>query len=503
MPVAFNTIPGSGLVAPLFAFEVNSAGQYTPASRAVLIGHKTASGAAANDVPVLCTSLAEADALAGPGSMLREMWRIFNAQAPAQETWILPVAATGTAQTFTLTFASIPAAGGQGIVEIMGERVAVTVNPGDTATQVATAVAAAVNTYFNALTGAMLPVTATSAAAVVTLTARHAGALGAEIDVFNPVELAGNLFAGAGVLTIASGTAGSGNPTLTTALAALGDDNWDTIVSAFSDATNIAAYTALLNDTSGRWSYLRQSYGHLWTAATNNTAGLVSTGQGLNDRHLTIVGRITGSQPHPSWLWAAGYAGRAVTWLHDAVTGNVSRNQTGLAIQGLRPPRSRAVHPNYSARNTLLQAGIATWGATIDGLVTIDKAVTTYRLGPSGQPDAVFRDVQRLYQITHALRYFRTVLANDHGNKALANENPDALMAITTAKDIKATLIAAYGDLVARGIVEGQAAFAQQVIVERDTVQTNRVNCFVPVDAVNALDVLAANATIYSQFRAA
>ena len=74
---------------------------------------------------------------------------------------------------------------------------------------------------------------------------------------------------------------------------------------------------------------------------------------------------------------------------------------------------------------------------------------------------------------------------------------------MTTVRDIKATLIGAYGDLVARGILEDQLGFAQRVIVERDTVNTNRVNALLPIDAVNALDIFAGNATIYSQYRAA
>jgi len=501
MSVAFNTIPGSGLTAPFFGFEVNSGGQYDPSSRAVLIGHKTAAGTMAENTPILCTTLAEADALAGPGSMLREMFRAFNAMAPTQETWIMAVAAAGVAPTFTMTLASMPAAGGVGFVDIMGERIQVTINPGDTPTIVATALAAAINAYFNELTGAMLPVTAASAAAVVTLTSRHAGAIMAEIDVYNPVEVASNAFAVSGRLTIANGTAASGTPTLTTALAALADDNFDTIVSPFSDATNLTAYASLLNDANGRWSWLRQSYGHVWTGQTGSTSALTTLGQGLNDRHLTIIGRITGS-PHPVWLWVADRVGIEVGWLHDAVTGNVSRNQSGR-VGNIRPPRDRTTWPIYNARNSLNRNGISTWVVSNDGRVAVDKSVTTYRLNTSAQPDAVFRDVQRLYQLMHALRYFRSALAFDHGNKSLADSNPAGLQAMTTVRDIKATLIGAYGDLVARGILEDQLGFAQRVVVERDTVNTNRVNALLPIDAVNALDIFAANATIYSQYRAA
>ncbi|WP_348240357.1 hypothetical protein, partial [Salmonella enterica] len=63
MSIGFNFIPGSGLVAPLFAFEVNSAGWYDSVSRLVLFGHKTSGGSLADNTPSVFTSLSEADAL--------------------------------------------------------------------------------------------------------------------------------------------------------------------------------------------------------------------------------------------------------------------------------------------------------------------------------------------------------------------------------------------------------------------------------------------------------
>jgi phage tail sheath gpL-like len=113
MSIGFNNIPGSGLVAPLFAFEVNSGGQFESVSRLVLMGHKVTAGQLADNTMAVCGSLADADFLVGPGSMLREMFRVARAQAPVQEIWLMPVAATGTAATWTLTVGTPPASGGQ------------------------------------------------------------------------------------------------------------------------------------------------------------------------------------------------------------------------------------------------------------------------------------------------------------------------------------------------------------------------------------------------------
>jgi phage tail sheath gpL-like len=495
----FNQIPGSGLVAPFFTFEVNPAGLYTSSSRLVLLGFKTTAGSMAVNVPTLVTSQQDADTLAGPGSMLREMYRIAAQNAPAQEIWLLAVTESGAAPTWTLTVGAPPAAGGTGVVEICGERVSTTINAGDAAATVATALAAAINAYYNPITGAMLPVTAGAAAAVVTITSRHTGAIMGDIDSFIPLE-ASNAFAPATRLTIAAGVAGTGNPTLTTPLAALGDDAFDMIATPFADSGSITAYTALLNDTSGRWAWTRQAYGHVVTVNTGSSSAQTTLGLTLNDRHLTVIGRL--ASPQPSWLWAAGICGRTITWLGDWSTGNCSRNQTGLIVQGLRPPRDRTSWWGYSARNTLVQAGISTWTGTVDGSLAVDKLVTTMRTGAGGQPDASFRDIQSLFQVMHSLRYMRATLANDHGSKAIADDNPGNLGAITTVRDIKATLIHSYEDLVFRGLLENGATFARNLVVQRDGVQPNRVNVYLPLDRVNALDVLAANAVVYAQYPA-
>lgn len=500
MSVAFDTIPGAGLVAPLFAFEVSSGGAPESPQRLVLIGHKTSSGTLAQNTPAVCTSIAEALQLAGQKSMLYDMFVMARRNAPAQEIWILPVAASGVAATQTVTIDSPPAAGGLGVLRIAGRAVRVTIGAGDNAATVAAALSAAVNAYEDPLTGRTLPVAATVSSAVVTLTARHAGAVAGDIDVVVPTTTAGNAFAG-GVATVAAGTSGSGSPDLSTALANLGDDPAHWIVSPFSDDTNLNLYATLLNDTSGRWAWLRQSYGHVITLRTASTGDMTTLGLARNDRHVTILNRpVTAGIAEPAWEWVAGVAGRVVPWLSDGVTGNVSRNQTGLVVEGLSAPDDRSKWPSYATRNALLTAGISTWSVTADGRIAIDKLVTTQRLNAQGQSDTTFRDIQAMGQLMVALTYFRAVLSTEHGQKALADTNPSALQAISTPKDIKATFVHAYQALVDRGVLEDVDGFASRCVVERDTVNRNRVNVFAPLDRVNALDILAANARLYAQY---
>jgi phage tail sheath gpL-like len=499
--IGFNYIPGSGLTAPIFSFEVNSGGQFQDVNCFIIVGHKLSAGTLAVNTPTPVASQNDADVLTGAGSMLREQYRIASQNSPAVPIWLVATAETGVAGVWTITINSVPGVG-SGWLDIGGERLQFAFSASDTPTTIATAIAAAINAYWDPLTGTMLQVTATSSAGVVTVTSRHAGALFDDLVIVAPVFSA-NLLAGSGVVTIAHGTAGTGTPAgLAATLAALGDYPADIVVSPWSDSTSTAVYTAATNDVSGRWAWSRQSYGHVWTVTTGTFSAATTLGLTLNDRHLTVARRWTGT-PTPAYTWITGVAARVAQWLFDCVTGNVSRNQTGLAVQGLKPPVDGSVIDNYSGRNTLNNSGISTLTVDPYGNILIDKLITTYRTGASGQPDTVFRDVQSVYQVAGGLKYFRAQLAQAHGQKSIADANPGNLAAISTPSDIKATFIHAYTDLESRGVFENSDEFSRLLVVKRNVANPARVDVYAPLDRVNPLDILAANATIYAQYPAA
>lgn len=492
----FNTIPGN-LVAPIITFEVNSGGQFENRSRLLLIGHKNAGAVIEDNVPTPCPSIAEARRLAGAGSMLDDMVRMARANAPAQEIWIVAAPTTGTAGTRTITVDSAPSTGAAAI-EIAGETVSVTVASGDTATAVSGALAAAINGYFNRLTGASLPYTAAADTGVVTLTPRHAGAIMNGIDIHVPTLDGSNVLSGK--VTLAAPTAGSGNPDLTAALAALGDDEFDWIVSPFADTANIARYEMLLSDVSGRWAWHRQIYGHVFYPLADSIANLTSHGLARDDRHLSALPIIASSKaPQPVWQWAAVLAARIAPWLSDGAGGNVSRNQTGLVAVGLAPPRDRAGWLDHATREAFLGSGLSTWKVNTGGDVVIDKIITTARTF-NDVPDTTFRDIQKIGQLVYALRRFRTDLTVEHGQRAVADDNPGNLETISTPADIKATIMHSYERMVLTGVLENAVQAAERIEVKRNADNPNRIDIYAPIDMVNPLDIIAANAVVYSQF---
>jgi len=495
--IVFNQIPGSGLTAPLFAFEANSGGQFDSVSRLVLLGYKVSASPLPANTPTVCATLADADALCGRGSMLREMFRIARQNAPVQEVWLVALNSTGGALgVWTYTIGTVPAAGGTGYINIGGETIAVPVAAGSTAAQVATAINTALQSYSNGVTGASLPVWSTVASNVVTMTSWNGGAIMSQL-AFSFPTIAGNIF-DATWLTLANTVAPAGTPDIASALAAIGDQPADLIVNPWGD--QITPFTAFLGETSGRWSYARQTYGHMLTCNTGTVSQQTTLGLALNDRHATVIPRFAGSA-EPPWLWAAGMAARVLPWLSDCVTGNVSRNQTGLVVEGLTPPADQSLWPNYATRNTLNNSGISGWYVTADGKIAVDKLVTAYRLGPSGQPDSVFRDIQSVFQLSGGLSYIRAQLATEQGQKAIADANPGNLGALTTPAEIDASIIHAYSDLVARGVFENVDGFTTRLRSQRNVANPARFDVLMPMDRVNPLDILAVNAQIYAQFR--
>lgn len=504
MSVLFNNIP-SNLRVPLFYAEVNAGYQaYQGPSRTLLIGQKLAGGSAAANVPIRLDG--DPQALAGAGSQLSEMAVWARQNHPFGEIWLLPVAdPSGAAQTHTITVATgILGNSGQVVVYIGGEKVAIPVASTDTNATVASALSAAINLgYYKFGRPLTFPVLASVASNVVTLTSRNIGELGAKQSIVT------NLVGDEGLLqqylTIAAGTAGTGVPTLGTALAALGDIEFDFICSPYADTTSLDTIKDFLGATSGRWSPMLQLYGHYFTAFFDTVSNQAAAGAVRNDPNVTIVG-VSADSASPPWRWAAAWGARIAS---DKNIGGevdqayrISRPVQTLDLVGIRPPVSRANWPTILQRNQLYQDGIASFTVMVDGTVLIERSVTTYQVNTYGQPDITWLDVETRLQMVYFVRYMRQRITQKYGRCALADDNPTGNPGIVTAKILKAECVHIYKELETGGLVDNSTLFAQSLVVERSD-DPNRVNAYLPVDVVNQFRVFAANATTFLQRDAA
>ncbi|MDI7864299.1 hypothetical protein MRS76_20380 [Rhizobiaceae bacterium n13] len=486
----------ANLTAPIFTFDVQSGGNFEAETRVILLGHGLATGALAEDGIAVCNTKEDARRLVGAGSMLESMFLAARRNAPAQEIWIGRVADAGTAEVRTITVGVVPADGGQGILQIAGENISAPIAAGSTADAVASALAAAINGYYNRLKGYSLPFTATVATNVVTLTARHKGTYASGLDIHIPVLDSANAFAG--VLTFATTTPGAGTPSLTNILAAMTDDPFEIMVSAFGDATNLDLLNDFLGEVSGRWSYAQQLYGHAFYPKVDTSTNLITFAEARDTWHLTMIPMLSGGgNATPDYIWVSAFVARISPWLGGGANGDVSRNQTGLVVLDVAAPRERGYWMDYATRDVLLKGGVSSWSVDRSGSVTIDKIVT-HQQTTNGAPDTTFRDIQSVFQVTYALKKFRADLAYEHSNKALAQDNPTNLEAITTPRDIRATLFHTYQSM--PGVLKNAAAVLPYLVVTIDQDNPNRVNAQIPMDRVNALDIFAGLANVYSQF---
>ena len=489
--ISFNTIPANVRV-PLFYAEMDNsqAGYFSQSLRTLIIGQKLAAGIAVADTPILVSRSDDAKTQFGIGSMLARMHEIYRANDAAGEVWCLPLAdnGAGAQASGTLTVTGPATEAGTLNLYIGAQRVQVAVASGDANT----AIAAAINTAINADT--TLPVTSTVLAGVVTATARHKGTLGNGIKLqLNYRGSAGGEKTPAGVaVAIVAMSGGTTDPVLTTALAALGDSEYDFIIMPYTDSTSLDALKTLMNDTTGRWAYNRQIYGHVYAAKADTFANLVTLGTARNDQHATIAGYET-SVPNTAWDYAAAYGARNAVFI---AADPARPTQTGELIGILPAPGSARFI--MTERQTLLNSGIAT-SYVGGGAVRVERAITTYQKNSFSIADPSYLDSETLHTLAYIIRRLRSVVTSKYARHKLANDGTrfGAGQAIVTPSVVRGELLSLYADMEESGIVENAKAFAANLIVERNADDPNRLDVLLPPDLVNQLRIFA----VLAQFR--
>jgi phage tail sheath gpL-like len=492
--VPFANIP-SNLRVPLFYAEVNNSQANTNQQnqRALVIGQITSAGTAVANTPVISQGSGDAVVKGGIGSMLALMTAAYIGADSFGELWYLPLAdADGSvAANGSILFTAAPTAVGVLSLYIAGTVVPFTVTAGETVAAMATGLVAAINAMGN------LPVTAivdSSVPAKVDITAKNAGLAGNDIDLrLNYQGTAGGEVMPAGLaLTITAMTSGATNPTLTTGLANLLDMPFDFIVMPYTDTTSLNALQSFLNDTTGRWSWETQVYGHVFIAYRGTLSAQTTFGTVRNDQHASVMG--FNDSPTPNWIWAAALAGAAAVSLRA----DPALPLQTLAIPGvLAPPLASRF--NLGERNTLLFDGISTFDVAQDGTVSIENLITTYQMNSFDQPDDSYLEVETLFTLMYVLRDMRSIVTSKYARVKLAADGtrfaPGA--AVVTPSMIKADLIAEFQALEYQGFVQNSAAFAQALVVQQNSSNPNRVDVLWPGALIDQLRIFA----VLAQFR--
>lgn len=490
MSVSFNTVTPNLRIPGFFPEMDNSAANTSQASGpALLIGHALPTAAITLNSPMLIQSAEMMQALAGRGSQLHRMVKAYRGVDSIGELFVIAVPATqGIEAKGEIAISGVAMDSGVVTLYIGNQRILAVVNKSDTANTVVTSLGKAINDNQD------LPVTATIAAEKISLTAKHKGLTSNDIPLtLNYYSHTGGESTPPGLnISIAAMSGGAGSPDMDDVISAMGDLFFDFIGLPFSDTASLQKISAEMNDTNGRWSPYQQLYGHVYTAKKGTVAELVAFGDAFNDPHLTIAGYEKATQTALDELVAARLARSAIFLRNDPAR----PTHTGEINGALPAPSGRRF--TLTDQQSLLSHGIATSNVQ-EGVLRIQRDVTTYQKNNYGVADNSYLDSETLYTSAYMLRRLKSVITSKYGRQKLASDGTrfGAGQEIATPAVIKGELCAVYRQLENEGIVENFDAFRTNLIVERNKNDPNRIDVVFPADYINQLRVFA----LVNQFR--
>ncbi len=480
--VAFLTIPQDLRVPGVFA-EFDPSRASAPATlrwRSLVFGQKLSTGAWTTNTIQTARTLDAVIAGAGRGSMLHQQARAFFAANQLGEVAfaVLGDDAGGTAATGSITFVGTSSGSGTYPLYIGGVRITTSIASGTAQNAIATAVAAAINAKTD------LPVTALASTNVVTITCRHKGEIGNQIDVrANYLDTDADV---PGVTaTIVAMASGATNPSLSGMITALGDTWYQSWALPYKDATSLSAIEAELESRAG---YARMVDGFAITGHSDTAGNMTTLGATRNSARDAIL--EVNQSPTPAYEMSAAAVGVVMT----AVAADPGCALIDLPLPGVLPPKETQLRTK-AERNTALFYGITPIKVPSGGsTVYIDRLITTYRQTAGGTDDTTYLDASTMYKLMYVRYSFRSRMSAKFSRFKLADDGAKfgAGQRVVTPSIFKAEVLAWFQELQDQGIVENYEAFKAALVVERSTQDRNRIDCKLPIDLINFLAVTAA-----------
>ncbi len=449
----------------------------------LVVANKLSSGELAAETPARVTAAEQGEAYFGRGSVGHLMLRALKGANSTTDVWAVALDdnAAGVAATGSIAFTGTATAATTMPAYVGGQRVQVGVAVGDTGTEIAAALVAAVSAATD------LPVTAAVDGVddtQVNFTARNKGEHGNDIDL-RVGYYTGELRPKGITVTVTAMNGGAGNPDIADALAAIGDDQYYTIISPWTDTANM---TAIETELDSRWGPLQQKTGHVFVGLSGSHGTLTTWGSNRNSPHVSAIGHY--DSPTPPWVWAAAWAG--VVEFAGAI--DPARPFQTLKVAGvLAPPmESRFTRPE---RDLMLHDGISTSTFGPDGSAYIERVITTYQTNSAGIEDVSYLDLNTIWTVDYVRYAVRARIALKFPRHKLADNGTafEPGQPIVTPNILRAELLALFRELENAGLVENFDQFKADLKVVRSTADVNRVNAIIPPDLINQFRVFAAS----------
>lgn len=479
MTITFDRIPSNIRVPGVYS-EISNVQAISGAQlltyRRLIIGTMLAAGTAAPNVAVQCLSVPTAYGLFGAGSVAAGMVEAALAYDSFTDLWVIPLAdpSAGAAATATITVTGAPTAAGTLNLYVAGRKVQVAVALGDTVTAIATKIVAAITAATN------LPVTAAASAGVVTLTAKNKGETGnnleARIGYYSETTPPGTAYA------ITAFAGGTGNPSPATALALLGDNWFQAIATAYTDAANL---TVLENDQFDRWGPLRATEGHVFGAIKGTVSSVGTFGLSRNSEHITLVQSV--KEPTPAYEKAAETMSIAAA----SASNDPARPIQNLAYKWSLPA-AQSDRLTIQERQVLLVDGIATSYVTAAGVMQVERLITTYQKNSAGGADVSYLDSETLFTLLYLRHDWEDTLRRKYPRSKLADDGNrfGPGQQVITPKGMKAEMVAKAIEWNTIGLVENIDSFKSLSFAERNVSDRNRMDNLLVPDLVNQLRIV-------------
>ena len=490
--INFNTIPAT-LRLPGSYTEVDNSralkGTAANPHKVLILGQGLSTGTAADGELKQITGELVGNGFFGARSILGRMCRQFKRANPYTEVYAIALASSGGVQASGAIHVSVALSHAGGSVSTSNEILKLAIN-GDqidltlenlwSVTDVNSALVAAINALPYGPVSAV-----TNATSAINLTAMNSGTLGNKINVrFNPD--AGDVYPtcfGDSVLVSALAS-GTGDPDIDAAWAVIENDQYHYIISPYNDATNLQFLEDELDTRFGPMSG-KQGIG---LTAFNGTYGECSTeGKLKNSPHISILGFYNGQQSQEEW--AAVFGAVAAYYLND----DPARPLQTLKLPNIIAPDSTDRFTN-TERNLLLFDGCSTWNVDVNGNVLLERVCTTYRTDSAGNADASYLNIETMATLSEIRYQYRVRMWTRFLSQRfkLADDTFPVQpgMMVATPKTIRQETVALFSELEQAGLIENLADFTDNLVVERNAANRDRVDVLLPPDLINQLRLL-------------
>ena len=464
--IAFQQI-SSSLLASTTAIEniYKKTGVTPPQQRVAMFAQYLAAKTPTNNIAISgFTSADDVAAQAGYGSQAHLLALTYYAEAganPAPLDWF-PIADGTTAKAYTITFATNASSQGIWRVYILGKKYEISVANGDTPTVSAAALAALINA------DKTCPFTASPAVGVVTITANWKGLSSDLLDVRKNYYASDvNVIPSGQTMVIVSSVSGATDPSLTTALANMGNTFYTFVLTALNDATAAGAletaWTARIDPL------VRKPFvgvmGYVDTRANFITA------LGSRNNPGSTYFPVEASPSHPGQIAAA-----LVAVASSSAAADASRPWTDLVLQTILP--GSGPDWTYPQAQAVEVAGGSTFQYVTGGKIKILDALTTYKTNAGGASDDSWRYPETITNTQYKLFSIDQMLSSSPFDRAKIIDDADVAAAeyAISPSTMKAYWHALFDNWGLLNHSKKIQAMKDSLIVEQDGANYGRLN---------------------------